>query len=176
MSQNDEKVLTMDKTEVKSSIKIGVYSIYDCVLKQFGAPICIPVSKVNDYFTLLVNDVQSPYYDHESDYILNKIADFDSNTGEIIPCFIERISLLDNFININKRNLQTIIQTLNYLPSGYFKMPSEQKEAIQANIDKAVQKYISDYVVPDMDISSEKVHQLEEKISDYEQRLNVSSK
>lgn len=173
MVQKVENGLVEVADNVSSNLEIGVYTIYDCVLKQFGAPISIPVSKVTDYFTILVNDLNSPYYNHECDYILNRIGTFNQETGEIDLHFIERICVLDSFINNNKRNLQTIIQTLNYLPSGYYKMPAEQKEAIQNEINCAVQKYVENYVVPDLDISSEKVKQLESIIDDYEERLNI---
>lgn len=170
------KIIEKNAQNVSNNLSvIGVYSIYDCVLKQFQAPICVPKSKVKDYFTLLVNEVQSPYYNHESDYILNEIGIFNQDTGEIEMHFVERISLLDSFIDEKKRNLQTILQTLNYLPTGYFKMPTEQKELIQQNIDEMTKKYVENYVVPDLDISSERIKLLEEKINDYEQRLNIVS-
>ena len=102
MTKVFEKVQSETSENVLNNLEIGVYSIYDCVLKQFGAPISIPVSKVNDYFNMLVNDVASPYYNHENDYILNKIAKFDSEKGEIQPHFIQRICVLDSLI-INKR-------------------------------------------------------------------------
>lgn len=173
MSQKVEKGLVDVADKVSSNLEIGVYSIYDCVLKQFAPPISIPVSKVNDYFTLLVNDDKSPYFNHECDFILNRIGTFNQDTGEIELQFLERISILDTFINQNKRNLQTIINTLNYLPTGYYKMPQEQKEVIQQQINDAVKKYVENYVVPDLDVSSEKIHQLEDIISDYEERLNI---
>lgn len=166
-----------DKTAtVSSNLKIGVYTIYDCVLKQFNAPICVPISKLNDYFIMLINDCNSPYYNHEVDYILNKIGDFNQETGEVEQHFVERICTLDTFINNNKRNLQTIITTLNYLPSGFYKMPQEQKEVIQQQINDAVKSYVENYVVPDLDISSEKIKSLESIIDDYEQRLKIVEK
>ena len=176
MVQSVEKHLTEVADNVSSNLEIGVYTIYDCVLKQFGAPISVPVSKLNDYFTLLVNDVNSPYYNHECDYILNRIGTFNQVSGEIELHFVERICILDSFINQNKRNLQTIITTLNYLPTGYYKMPAEQKEQIQNDINVAIQKYVENYVVPDLDISSEKIKQLEGIIDDYEERLKIVHK
>lgn len=53
-------------------------------------------------------------------------------------------------------------------------MSAEQKEAIQNSINLAVQKYVEDYVVPDMDVSSEKIKDLESIIEDYEERLKVT--
>lgn len=172
MVQSVEKIENQ-ASETLTNLKVGVYTIYDCVLKQFGAPISIPVSKLNDYFNMLVNECSSPYFGHESDFILNKIGDFNQETGEIEQHFIERVCVLDTFVNSNKRNLQTIIQTLNYLPTGYFKMPAEQKELIQEQINESVQNYVKNYVVPDLDISSEKIKSLELELEDYKERLNV---
>lgn len=171
MANNVENI----EKNVSETQVIGIYTVYDCVLKQFSAPVSLPKSKVSDYYTMLVNDVQSPYYNHESDYILNEIGTFNILTGEIELHFIERICILDSFIDQKRRNLQTLVQTLNYLPTGYFKMPAEQKELIQENINKATQKYVEDYVVPDLDLSSEKIHNLESLVQDYEQRLNIQN-
>lgn len=159
--------------QVKSTIEIGIYTVYDCVLKQFTPPVSIPKQKVTDYYTMLVNDVQSPYFNHESDYILNEIGSFDVESGEIELHFVERICILDSFIDYKRRNLQTLLQTLNFLPTGYFKMSEEQKKVIQENIEKATQKYVENYVVPDLDVSSEKIKNLESIISDYEERLKI---
>lgn len=134
------------------SLKIGVYTIYDCVLKQFDIPLSIPVSKLYDYMCILVNDVSSKYYGHESDFILNKIGDFNIETGEVENHFIERISILDSYIDNNQRKLQTIIKVLNYLPQGYFKMPMEQKQDIQEKIDCAITEYVANYIIPDLDV------------------------
>lgn len=148
---NDTKVSNND---LFSTLEIGVYTIYDTVLKEYDLPICIPVSKLSDYMSLLINDVSSRYYGHESDFILNKIGIFDKNTGEVQLHFVERVCLLDSYIDVKKRKLQTIIQTLNYLPTGYFKMPVEQKQAIQEKIDSAIKTYVENYVVPDIDVQS----------------------
>lgn len=163
-------ITTVEKTQkdTTNTLKQGVYTIYDTVLKQFEPPFVVSISQLSDFMNRLVNDVQSHYYNKEKDYILNKIGDFNQDTGEIEQHFIERISVLDSYINNQTRNLQQIIQTLNFLPTGYFKMPAEQKELIQNEIDSAIQKYVSDYVVPDIDINSEKVKQLENKIKELE--------
>lgn len=157
MQENKQiRAVEANTTLENDTLKIGVYTIYDCVLKQFDIPIAVPVSKLYDYMNLLVNDVNSKYFNHESDYILNKTGDFNIETGEIEPHFIERIQTLDKYIDNSKRKLQTIIQTLNFLPTGYFKMPVEQKQDIQEKIDNAITKYVENYVVPDMDINSQK--------------------
>lgn len=145
----------VEKSVAESNMSVGVYTIYDCVLKQYDLPFCIQVTKLSDYLLLLVNDVQSKYYNHESDYIVNKIGNFNTDNGEIELHYVERVAILDTFIDVKKRNLQTCIQTLNYLPSGYFKMPDEMKNDIQEQINKAVQKYVTDYVVPDLEVNKQ---------------------
>lgn len=149
MTENEQK------NTVESNLSVGVYTIYDCVLKQYDVPFCIQETKLGDYLSLLVNDVQSKYYNHEADYIVNKIGNFNTDTGEILQHFIERVCILDKYVNDKKRNLQTLIQTLNYLPSGYFKMPDEMKKDIQEQINSAVQKYVSDFIVPDLEVNKQ---------------------
>lgn len=173
MSNVDEKVVSIDNKQVKDTLGVGVYTIYDCVSKQYDLPMCIPVNKIDDYFTIIVNDVNCKYYLHEQDYIINKIGDFNTDTGEIVLHFIERVAQLDKYVNNQKRRLQTIIQTLNYLPQGYFKMPEEMKKSVQENIDLAINNYVENYVIPDFDVNNLKVQKLEEKIQDYEQRLKI---
>lgn len=149
------------KDVVQSNLTIGVYTIYDCVLKQFDLPFAIADSKLADYLHIIANDVQSKYYNHESDYIVNKIGSFDSATGEIELRFVERVCILDTYVSEKTRTIQSMMQTLNYLPSGYFKMPDEMKKNIQDDINKAVQDYVQNYVIPDLDVVAEK-----KKISD----------
>ena len=163
------------KSVFASNMNVGVYTIYDCVLKQYDVPFCIQVTKLGDYLSLLVNDVQSKYYNHESDYIVNKIGNFNTDNGEIKQHFIKRICVLDKYVDAKKRKLQTIIATLNYLPSGYFKMPEEMKKDIQVQINEAVQKYVSDYVVPDLDVnntSNDVIKSLKDKIKSLEDELH----
>lgn len=163
---------TLEKKDKKTvdTLRIGIYAIYDTVLQQFEYPFSCPESKINEYMSVLVNDPQSKYWLDEDSYILNKIASFSQENGEIKQCsIVERIQFLDKYIDKNKRQLQTIIQTLNYLPSGYFKMSQEQKEAIQKEIDDAITKYVSNYVIPDIDTSK-----LDAKIDDIKSAINKS--
>lgn len=164
-----EKSLKKDVTDASvDTLKIGVYSIYDCVFKQYDLPLSIPLCRLDDYMSMLVNDVNSKFYGHESDYILNKIGDFNQNTGEIELHFVERVSILDKYINQEKRKLQTIVQVLNYLPSGYFKMPLEQKQAIQEKIDSAITEYVASYVIPDLDFSKFDINKVKDIYKNYD--------
>lgn len=159
------------------TFKIGVYSIYDTVLKQFDLPLSIPETKLYDYIAMIVNDVSSKYYGHESDFILNKIGDFNTETGCVETHLIERINLLDAYIDNSQRNLQTIVSVLNYLPQGYFKMPMEQKQAIQEKIDCAVTEYVANYVIPDLDVTkfdTRKIQDIYKRYDAFEHMLDVN--
>lgn len=176
MLTNQDKTLLNGSSPFIDTLNIGVYTIYDSVLKQFDIPLAIPVSKLNDYMAMLVNDVSSKYYGHESDFILNKIGDFNQETGEVENHFVERVSLLDSYIDNNQRKLQTIIKVLNYLPQGYFKMPMEQKQAIQEKIDCAITEYVSNYVIPDLDVSkydTRKINDIYKHYDEYNDLLKV---
>lgn len=41
-----EKNVTGETTKVDDTLKIGVYTIYDTVLKQYDIPIAVPVNKL----------------------------------------------------------------------------------------------------------------------------------
>lgn len=133
------------------TLKLTVYSIYDCLLGQYDAPFSINSHNLDDFMVAMVNDVQSKYYKKESDFSIVELGTFDVISGNITLSNPKIISQLDRYIDKGKRNLQVIIQTLNYLPTGYFKMPDDLKKEIQSNIDESIQKYVSDYVIPDLD-------------------------
>lgn len=176
MLTQQEKMSKNDVEQCFSTFKIGVYTIYDTVLKQFDIPIAIPVTKLYDYMAMLVNDVGSKYYGHESDFVLNKVGDFNQDTGEVENHFVEKVALLDSYIDRNQRNLQTVIKTLNFLPQGYFKMPMEQKQAIQEKIDCAITEYVANYVLPDLDVSkfdTKKIQDIYRRYDCYEHLLKV---
>lgn len=139
-------------TKQTTNIKNGIYTIYDCVLKQFDLPFVVPVTKLDDYMNLIINDVSSKYYNHETDYIINRIGYFNQDSGDVELTCIERIAIADKYIDTRKRKLQTIIQTMNFLPTGFFKMPDEMKKALQEKIDDAIKVYVEDYVAPDLEV------------------------
>lgn len=155
-----------------NTFEIGVYSVYDTLTKQFDCPISLPVGKVTEYFTLLVNDVASKYYGKESDFILHKIGSFNQDTGEIDLHFAERVSFLDSYIDRPRRRYQVMLQVLNYLPHGYFKMPDEMKKSIQERIDEATMQYVKDYVLPDIDFDGLDVAKFKDIYTNYQSYVN----
>lgn len=175
MSQLNENVALKEALNVsENSFEIGLFCVYDTVLKKFDLPFCVEVSKISDYMSLLVNEVSSKYYGHESDYILNRIGTFNSDDASIrLNKCIERVKFLDFYVDKNKRKLQTIIQVLNYLPSGYFKMPVEQKEVIQEKIDNAITEYVASYVIPDLDVSQFDTNKVRDIYKRYDDLVKV---
>lgn len=153
----------------ESSLIIGLYSIWDTQLKQYDSPFSCVKSHLDDYITLMVNDVQSRYYGKEDLFVLVKLGEFNTDNG-IFYTLTEpvHVNYLSKYIRQHDRNLQTIIKTLNFLPSGYFKMPEEMKKEIQLGIDDCLSKYVENYVVPDIDINSKKFESLEKSISELE--------
>lgn len=170
-----QEIKAVETAPSMSTFEYGVYTVYDSVLKQFEPPICLPENKVSDYFKLVVNDVQSKYYQHESDFILNKIGTFNQASGEVESHFIERISVLDSYIDKSRRRYQVMLQVLNYLPCGYFKMPDEMKQTIQEKIDSATMEYVSKYVIPDLDVSQFDTSKVKDIYQNYDKYISQSS-
>lgn len=138
-------------SEVKTSLKMTAYTVYDSVLQEYSSPICISPENMKQDFNVLVNSPNSKYYEHESDYILFAIGEFDSSTGLINYYNPIKIATLDTFIDKNQRNIQIMLRNLNYLPQGYFKMPDEMKKDIQEKIDDSIKFYTETFIKPSLD-------------------------
>lgn len=171
MIKEIEKRTFKDCENCSTTLENAVYVIYDTELQYYCPPMCIPVSKLYDYFSLVVNDVSSQYFMNESKFHLYRVGSFDTITGIItneIPTFVNS---LDKYVDNSKRKLQTIIQVLNYLPCGYFKMPDEMKKVIQEKIDVAITEYVSTYVIPDLDVSKFDIGKVKDIYENYDLML-----
>lgn len=171
MLTQDEKRTFKDNVNCSTTLENGVYVVYDTQMQSYDVPMCVPVSKLLDYFTIVVNDVNSKYYLNEEKYHLYRVGSFDTVSGIIttdVPVFINS---LDRYIDRQKRNLQTIIQVLNYLPSGYFKMSEQQKRAIQDKIDSAITEYVANYVIPDLDVSKFDTEKVKDIYKHYDEMI-----
>ena len=154
--ENLKKVVREEPSDVKvvdNTEDFKIYSIYDSVLGTFGTLFSLNDVQLDKYLKSIVNDIQSPYYGHELDYVLYHVGDFELETGEVFGISHKKISTLDKYIDGPTRNLQTIVKCLNYLPQGYFKMPEEMKKSIQEKIDESIKAYVENYVIPDIDMS-----------------------
>lgn len=142
----------MTTTEKKlDTLEIGVYTIRNDMLRSYEDCFSCNVQQLGKYLSMIVNDVQSKFWGTESNYSLYRIGTFRTDIGKLEILEPELVNKLDMFIDNQKRTIQIICQTLNYLPTGYFKMPDEMKKQIQDKIDEATTKYINDYVIKDLD-------------------------
>ena len=148
----------MSKDEkVASTLFYEVYCIYDSVLKQFELPIVDESSKIIDDIKILVNTYGSKYYYHEKDYFLYKLGTYNRDEGIIENCTPVSLGNLSLYIDSHIRNTQTIIHTLNTLPSGYISMPDDFKKDIQSKIDDAIKSYVSEFCVPNVNLADKSV-------------------
>lgn len=132
----------------ENSLQLTAYVVYDTKTQSYGAPFILPKSKHAENMRLLVNDVASQYYNHENDYILYEVGLYDDKIGRILYEDKLEIGHLDIFIDYHMRDIQTCIQTLNYLPTGYFRMDKEMQASIQERIDEAIHYYTEKFVKP----------------------------
>lgn len=141
----------------ENSLKLTAYCVYDTKLSVYGAPFILPKSKYAENMKLLVNDISSQYYDHEDDYILYEIGEFDEKSGQIY--YLDKIDLghLSVYIDYHMRDVQTCIKTLNYLPTGYFRMDKEMQASIQERIDEAIKYYTEQFIKPSYEKEDNKV-------------------
>lgn len=132
--------------ELESSLETHFYALWDTNLKQYSYPFVSSVSHVLEEIKKLVNDVRSDFYGLEHNFILFDLGLFDCNTGKV-ECF-EPVNVcnVSDLIDENIRNVQVCIQTLNFLPNGYFKAPKEFQESIQAKIDEAIKFYSEKFI------------------------------
>lgn len=138
--------MSQDVKNVENSLQQQVYCIYDCQLKQYELPFVMQEAKLKDFMSQIVNEVSSSYYSNPSLFNLCKLGTFDTSTGNILQSTVDVVCKLDTYIDENRRRVQECIRTLNYLPTGYFKMPKEIQEDIQQKIDEAIKQYVKDFV------------------------------
>lgn len=115
-----------------------LYCIYDKKLQEYSHVFLSNGVEAKKIFTELANDVSSPVYYSVSDYDIVDLGEF--NPNDMIKTVL---CGLDNMRDPKRIQLQWMIQTLNYLPTGYFKMPEEMQKDIKDKIDSAVKDYTS---------------------------------
>lgn len=121
-----------------NSLERHLYCIYDKKLHDYSHVFLATGVEAKKIFTELANDVSSPVYHSVSDYDVIDLGEFSPNDMiKTVLCG------LDSMRDLRRIELQWMIQTLNFLPSGYFKMPEEMQKDIKDKIDEALKKYIS---------------------------------
>lgn len=138
--------MTKEDVKVESTLEYGAYVVFDTVLKQYSAPFVCPVNELGKTISELVNNVHSVYFGHEDDFVLYRNGTYSVDTGEINYLTEEKLGHLSSFVDQHTRDVQTCIQTLNFLPTGYFKMSKEQQEVIQEKIDEAIKFYTKTFI------------------------------
>lgn len=133
-----------------NSLEKSLYCLYDKKLQIYKNVFCATGVEAKHIFTELANDVTSEFYSRCSDFDCYFLTSFNCETGSLgirddgsIDCVRFIICPLDTLVDKKRIELQYMIQTLNYLPVGYFKMPSEMQQDIKDKIDEQVKKYAS---------------------------------
>ncbi len=135
------------------SLEKSIFCIYDKKLKKYSNVFLASGVDAKKIFTEMANDVTSPQYGFTTDFDCVLLAQFDEEVGTIIDENRTILCGLDTFVDEKRIELQYMIQTLNFLPSGYFKMPAEMQAEIKENIDLQTKKY-AEYLCNNMEVSS----------------------
>lgn len=143
-----------DDVNLKPVIENGVYAIYDSKLCQFELPLVMPVNTAVRELKNIVNSYGTKYFFSPEDFILYRIGTYENSTAkfELLP--VGQYLVLCNLQDLVDKDLRRkfmLLHTLNTLPVGYYKMPSEMKEDIQKNIDNACQAYVKDFIIPEIE-------------------------
>lgn len=123
------------------TLEKNLYGVRDLKTGDYSHIVYCSGPEAKHMFSEFINDVTSPLY-NSSDYdvcCFGNVDDYLYNNSSVV-CPLT--TLKDN----KRIELQYMIQTLNYLPVGYFKMPSEMQEEYKKKIDEAVKKY-TNYLV-----------------------------
>lgn len=147
MSKKNEKVA--------ESLSEKVYVVYNSDINVYEKPFVCRESELSDICSMLVNNVESKYYNSPTSYDVYCIGDFDSFSGQISSCTRHFITNLGYCVDEFKRRVQICIQTLNYLPIGYYKMSKEEQAPIQDKINNALSEYIEMFVKENPDLLSQ---------------------
>lgn len=132
--------------EVKSTLELHFYALYDTKDCVYVAPFVSAEQSVLEEIKLVVNDVKSSYYGKEKYYILYDLGTYNNKNGTVLNLKPVEVCHLDSLIDENIRNVQVCIQTLNYLPKGYFKAPKEMQADVQSKIDEAIKFYTKEFI------------------------------
>lgn len=147
MSKSSEKVA--------ESLSEKVYVIYNSDIQVYEKPFVCRESELSDICSMLVNSVDSKYYNNSTSYDVYCIGEFDSFSGQISTSARHFITNLGYCVDDFKRRVQICIQTLNYLPIGYYKMSKEEQAPIQEKINYALSEYIEMFVIDNPDLLSQ---------------------
>lgn len=147
---SDEKLTNFNKNVKK------IYGLHDTQLHEYVAVTSLRDVEVDSYFVDLANDIRSPYYQRSKDFDCYCLGSIDDETGVINIDDRHILCNLSKYIDLKRVEYQRIVQVLNYLPVGYFKMPKEMQDGVQQQISDAVKDYVNKYA--DIDKLSLKIN------------------
>ena len=120
----------------------SLYFLKDKKLNDVVGAFLLKDHEVSQHFSELANDVRSPFYKRQEDFVIYCAGVVSDDDFSIIPeSGSLPFSLLSEYIDVNRINYQWMVQTLNYLPTGYFKMPKEKQE----EVEKDIRRFTYDY-------------------------------
>lgn len=146
-SVKKERGVKMTETvkKIENELVNNVYSIYDTSLSVYESPFVMKSCDLKGFLISLANDVNSKYYENPEQYEVFCLGTYDDSVGEFITNSKQCLGNLSAYVDVRRRDIQMCIRTLNFLPTGYFKMPVEMQKDIQSKIDEAVKFYAKEF-------------------------------
>lgn len=128
----------------------GIYAIFDRKLNEYSQLVMLSDVESAGFFEHLADDITSSMYRHLDEYDVYQICSFDTEEC-VFQDFVKVLrGSLKDFADLDRRNLNIITQSLNFLPNGYFRMPKEMQERVEQDIKKYAQEYVDKYMSKDM--------------------------
>lgn len=120
-----------------------LYFLKDKRLNDIVGAFLLRDVEVNQYFTELANDIKSPFYGRQDDFVIFKSGEVLDDNFSIVNDRIDvDIHLLSEFIDDARVKFQWMCSVLNYVPQGYVRMPKEEQDKIKEDIENAIKFYV----------------------------------
>ncbi len=125
-----------------NTLETKIYALYDLELKSYSYVFCGIGRDVQNFYSEMVNSVGSIFYERANSFEIVCLSDFNISTGEIT--LVDRFVLcrLSQLIDKKRVERQQMVQSLNYIPIGYYRMPKEMQDDINSRINDALSTYI----------------------------------
>lgn len=120
-----------------------LYFLKDKKLNDIVGAFLLRDVEVKQHFTELANDIKSPFYGRQDDFVIYKKGEvIDDNFTIVDDSSDVVIHLLSEFIDENRVKFQWMCSVLNYVPQGYVRMPKEEQDKIKEDIESAIRFYV----------------------------------
>lgn len=131
-------------------MKKVIYTVFDRKLNEHAQLVMLSEAEVQTFFEQLADDVTNPIYRHLSDFDVYQVATFDTENCTFDDFVMILKGSLKDYQDEDRKHLNIITQTLNFLPTGYFRMPKEMQERIEQDIKDCAKDYVENYMSKDM--------------------------